>query len=348
MKDLLLEDFQIYEKDIEFCKKHLCDSVFLITGSTGLIGSLLCKFLIHVCPDIRIVAPVRNIVKANQIFDKKHKNHIKFISVDLDNCDYSEFASECDYWIHCAAPTSSRFFVTNPVETFDSIIKPTSNILEYAKNNRNIKSIVYLSSLEVYGDVLDCDVIIDEVYQGYVKVDNPRSSYPIAKRAAENLCASYAAEYDVPVKIARLTQVSGIGIDYDDNRILAQFCRCKALGKSIVLNSTGKSSRPYCYTMDAILAILVILFKGRNGFPYNVANDETYISALDLARKISDIPPKSEFSITIDYTKGYANETYHHLSSDRLRRLGWHPRMDMNNIITRIISYLSDCNACNN
>lgn len=41
----------------------------------------------------------------------------------------------------------------------------------------------------------------------------------------ECLCHSYAKEYGVPVKIARLTQTFGAGVSLEDTRVFAQFAK---------------------------------------------------------------------------------------------------------------------------
>lgn len=68
---------------------------------------------------------------------------------------------------------------------------------------------VYLSSMEMYGSPdpsLDC---VTEQDYGFVDVLNVRSCYPEGKRMCECLCAAYAKEYQLPVKIARLAQTFG-------------------------------------------------------------------------------------------------------------------------------------------
>lgn len=132
--------------------------------------------------------------------------------------------------------------------------------------------------MEVYGSIGKMDSVIEDI-QGFWSITDVRSCYPIAKRMAEHLCFLFSKEYGVPVKIARLTQTTGAGIALDDNRIIAQFARKAVKSEDIILHTLGKSARPYCYTTDAISAIIYILLKGENGEPYNVANPDTYVSA---------------------------------------------------------------------
>ena len=234
--------------------KELQGSCFLITGATGLIGSSLIHCLLALNKDIRIIVPVRNKVKAEKMFEDQ-ATKLRIVECDLSHYGYSDIGN-VDYIIHCAAPTSSRFFVEYPVETFDIIYKGSFSLLEYARRNP-VKGFVYLSSLEVYGSVSDDSIPIMEDYQGYIDPMSVRSSYPVAKRAVECLCCSYATEYKVPVMVARLTQTTGAGIDVNDNRVIAQFARLTAKGNDIILHTTGESARPYCYTMDCVAAILL-------------------------------------------------------------------------------------------
>lgn len=319
--------------------KELQGSCFLITGATGLIGSSLIHCLFALDRDIRIIAPVRNKVKAEKMFEGQLEN-LQIVEADLLQYDYNDIGT-VDYIIHCAAPTSSRFFVDYPVETFDIIYNGSLLLLEYARKNP-IKGFVYLSSLEVYGSVSDDSILIKENYQGYVDPMSVRSSYPMAKRAVECLCCSYAAEYKVPVMVARLTQTTGAGIDVNDNRVIAQFARLAAKGNDIILHTAGESARPYCYTMDGVTAILFILLKGKAGEAYNVANENTYISVIDMAKYLCDV-----FNFNINIRKepqinmGYAPITRLRLSTEKLRNLGWMPKYGLKDIFIKLIAYLS-------
>jgi nucleoside-diphosphate-sugar epimerase len=163
----------------------------------------------------------------------------------------------------------------------------------------------------------------------------------MAKRAVENLCCLYAAEYGVPAKVARLTQTTGAGISRDDNRVIAQFARLVAQGQDIVLHTTGESARPYCYLMDCISAILFILLKGNPGESYNVANEETYISARGMAEYLKQhFNPSIQIRVELNGSMGYAPATKQRLSAQKLRNLGWEPEYPLHRIFERLIAYL--------
>lgn len=336
---------KIQEQDIrEFAQtfalsEHLTDSSFLITGATGLIGSTLIHCLLALNHGIKVIAPVRNEAKAKDMFSAEELENIRLIECDIVQYDYCQLV-DVDYIVHCAAPTASKFFVDHPVETFNIIVDGTKVLLEYAKLHP-VKSFVYLSSLEVYGEIHDDSMPVSENVQGYLDPMSIRSSYPMAKRAVENLCCLYAAEYGVNAKVARLTQTTGAGIAKDDNRVIAQFTRLAANGQDIVLHTTGEAARPYCYTTDAVSAILYILLKGTSGEAYNVANEETYISARGMAEFLrNEFNSNINVCVELNDNMGYAPVTKLRLSSSKLRKLGWSPYYGMHEIFNKLLNYL--------
>ena len=340
---VLTEDIQQFAETFELWKQ-LQGKTFLVTGATGLIGSILIKCLLELNRQkelgIKVVAVVRDLEKAKIVFEKDFSK-IEFKQIALDDISKDNMGTNIDYIIHLASPTASKYFVDHPVETLRTSIEGTAVVLDYAKIAK-IESMVFASSLEVYGTNVD-DKSIDESFQGYVNPLDVRSSYNMGKRAAECMCHSYANEYQVHVKIARLTQTTGAGIAKDDNRVIAQFARLAAEGQDIILHTTGESARPYCYTTDAVSGILYILLKGKDGEAYNVANEETYISARDMAEYLKE-KFNSAISVRVDLNNnmGYAPPTKLQLNSNKLRILGWKPQYQLHDIFGNLIKSIAE------
>ena len=308
---------------------------FLITGATGLIGSTLVRCLLALNKDIQITCPIRNLKKVKAIYGEEVET-IRFIECDL--LTYLNKLTEEDgfkYIIHCASPTSGKYMTEHPVDTYMLAIDSTRAILEYARKVQT--DIVYVSSLEYYGQNFD-DTMITENMQGFVNSTDSRSSYPLGKRAAESLCVAYAKQFDVNVKVARLTQTFGAGVSADDNRVFAQFARSVIEGKNIVMHTKGESAKPYCYTIDCVSAILYILLKGEKGEAYNVANQETYISIKDMANFLcTHFNPQLKVIIEEHPEMGYAPVTKLNLSTEKLKSLGWLPRYGLYEMFDRLI-----------
>ena len=334
MNPIQKEDIQQFATKFALAN-DLVSSKFLITGATGLIGSTLVHCLLALNSEIHIVCPVRDIQKAKEIYKDAYEK-IAFVAGDL--MEYLNSLTSNDYFqyiIHCASPTSGKYVVEHPVETFELAIESTRALLKHAQLTK-ARGIVYVSSLEYYGQNFD-DHLITEDFLGHVDNSNSRSSYPLAKRAAEYLCNAYAKEYGVNVKVARLTQTFGAGVSAYDNRVFAQFARSVIAGTDIVMHTKGESAKPYCYTTDCASAILTILLKGSNGEAYNVANQDTYISIFDMACLLRDNFNSSIKVVIEEHPEmGYAPVTKLHLSTEKLLNLGWKPLYGLKGMYDRL------------
>lgn len=345
-KDYLKEDLDILTD--ELFKNGFGGSKFLITGSTGLIGSLCVKAIAHYNKKndnkINVVALARNEEKVKIIFaDEYEKNMLdEVLFIYQDICQELLLDTCCDYVIHTANSTTSKIFLTNPVEVIDSIYTGTKKILDFAIDKK-IKGMVYLSSMEVFG-VIDSDDRICEEQLGYLDIQNIRSCYSEGKRLAELLCKSYAVEYGLPVSTARLSQTFGAGVSKSENRVFAQFARSALNGENIVLHTTGQSIGNYCYTTDVIKALLLLLKKGNNGDTYTVVNEETTRTILEMAemvaKKFSNGNSKVVFDIAENNRFGYAPETKMRLSNKKLRELGWQPEISLEEMYRRMLPSL--------
>lgn len=143
-----------------------------------------------------------------------------------------------DYIFHCASVTASKVMINNPVETLLTSIDGTKNVLNFARES-SCKSVVYVSSMEMYGSFAEANNNVTETELGYINPLAVRSNYPESKRLCENMCVAFWSEYGVPVKIARLSQTFGAGILSGENRVFAQFARSAIEGKDIVLHTRG-------------------------------------------------------------------------------------------------------------
>ncbi len=297
---------------------------YFITGATGLIGGALARHLVSNGGDVTIF--VRNQEKAKEIFSDV--KNISIVEGTLE--DRIIYEGDIDYIIHAAAPTDSTFFIEHPVETIDSIVLGTKSVLELAKS-KSVKSILNLSSMEVYGAPTNGEDLTEE-RQFYLDPLNIRSNYPMAKRLSETMCASYASEYGVPVKTARLAQVLGRKLLPDDNRVIAQFIRSAKERTDIVLATDGSTKQTYIAIDDAIDGLLTILYKGENGRSYNVANDETYCSIRDVAEIVARDIAQGKISVTINMAANggkYPPTRTLRINSTKLKGLGWSPTIGL-------------------
>ena len=312
----------------------LQNSTLLITGATGLIGSMLVKTILAANEKfdlhIKVIGQIRNPEKAKTIFGNQFDS-VSFVT---------DPHVQCDRIVHTVSPTTSRFFIEHPVETIRSSVEGTMEILEVAQDNH--AAMVYLSSMEQYGVPYAPGQRMSEDKIGVIDHLNIRSSYSESKRLCECLCASYASEYGVNVKIARLAQTFGAGGPLTDNRMPMQFARSAADGSDIVLHTEGKSISNFVYLTDAIAGILAILERGEPGQAYNVCNDQETRSVREIAELVCREVAGDQIKVRIEKkdNMGYAPDVAMYLDSGKLRSLGWDPKVGMVEAYRRLAGYI--------
>lgn len=307
----------------------------LVTGATGLIGKALVKELVG------LGAKVYACSRSSEKFKACFHGSENIIPVYGDICTLDISNLDVDYIVHAASTTTSRDFVEKPVETIRVAVGGTINILDQYKDKK-LKGFVYISSMEAFGITPTDNRDVRETDLGYIDVMNVRSSYSESKRLCENLCVSYASEYGVPAKVVRLAQVVGPGVSYTDSRVTVQFARSVIEGKDIVLKTEGKTKRPILYIDDAVSAILAVLFKGKAGECYTAANPETFCTIRETAEAIirEIAHDKIKLVFDLDPNAGYAPDICLNLNVDKLKTMGWEPKVGLVESYRRLIESL--------
>ena len=301
----------------------------LITGATGLIGSFLVDALLSTDADIRVYAAGRSEAGMRARFgEAMDDSRFRYVPYDATRPVTIDF--DPDYVVHAATSAHPLAYSTDPVGTMQANLIGVMQLLE-ALRARGHGRLLMLSTGEVYGENPDLPEGFAETDHGWIDTMSPRACYPESKRAAETLCASYAAQYGVDALVARLCHVYGPTFTAANSRADAQFIRKALAGEDIVMKSAGSQVRSFCYVADAAAAILTLLTKGERGQAYNVANRRSVASIRQYAETLAgiagvkvvfDIPPEVEKA-------GYTKVTRAVLNPAKIEGLGWSARYDL-------------------
>ena len=341
---LVVDDLKNVASDKVIPWEKLDNKSVLVTGATGLIGSLVVKALLYRADvsdkNITVGAFIRNEGKADKVLGNLKKDHANLVYEIGDLSEGLNLSRKYDYIVHAASATGSKDFIEKPVETILTTIESTKNFLKYAKDN-SIDSMVYISSMEVYGEIPH-ETVKEEDF-GLLNWMNLRSSYPQSKRLAETLCLSYCSEYGVPVKIVRPTLTFGPGVSKEDNRVFAQFARAVINKTDITLLTKGGTKRDYLHTADAVRGILSILLLGKNGEAYNLSNQDSYCTIYEMAQMCCGLA-NNEISVKFDLdpekSKCYPKEQKIQLDNSKYLALNNSPKTSITGIYEKLISYM--------
>lgn len=313
----------------------LSNCTVVVTGSSGLLGSLIVNSLyqiVQLCHlDIKVLAITRSPLQTKKKLGI-HNNNVIFLKKE----DLVKF-KRIDYIIHCAAPTDSFFFVSHPVEVISGMLEDAFFLLNLGLNLK-VRRFLQLSSLEVYGTT--STEFVDEDTWGALNPFSVRSSYSESKRLIETLCRSYYEEYGLDTVVARLAQCFGAGVDLDrDKRVFADFVSQARNKKKIQLLTRGQTCRSYVYSSDAVRALFYILLKAKAGTAYNIANPENYCSILEMANLVGKMLEVGvEITPNFEETKKFCPEQKINMDISKLSDLGWTPRVSLNESFRRMIT----------
>lgn len=252
----------------------------LLTGATGYIGHQLALKLAN--DNIMVNALVRDLNSNNM---PRHKNIIPFNGNICDYDSVKKAINDCDYVFHTAAYTDLK---CNKIDTFyNTNVLGTANIMK-ASLDKNIKKVIYTSTLSVFGPAL---------YHVPITENQPRISsysndYELTKKMSEEVVLDYVKK-GVSCSILNLSRVYGPGLNtYSNgvNKIISKIMNDKVLYVPDKLHVEAN----YVYVEDVLNAQLLAMEKGLSGEKYIIGGEnEDYLGLFNRIKSIS----KSKISI---------------------------------------------------
>lgn len=226
------------------------DSVFLVTGGAGFIGSNLCEALLNKGHKVRCLDDLSNGHQANvdMFIDNPNYSFIKGDIKDLDTC--IKACEGVDFVLNQAAWGSVPRSIEMPLFYEQTNIKGTLNMLEAARQN-NVKKFVYASSSSVYGD--EPNLPKQEGREG-----NLLSPYALTKHVNEEYAKLYTRLYGLDTYGLRYFNVFGRRQDPNGSyaAVLPKFITQLLNDEQPTINGDGKQSRDFTYIENVIEANL--------------------------------------------------------------------------------------------
>ncbi len=226
------------------------DSLFLVTGGAGFIGSNLCEAILKMGYRVRCLDDLSTGKQENVDMFRNEPNY-EFILGDIKDLDVCIKACEgVNFVLHQAAWGSVPRSIEMPLFYCANNIQGTLNMLE-ASRIQGVQKFVYASSSSVYGD--EPVLPKQEGTEG-----NLLSPYAVTKRCDEEWAKQYTRHYGLDTYGMRYFNVFGRRQDPDGAyaAVIPKFLKLLINDQAPTINGDGKQSRDFTYIDNVIEANL--------------------------------------------------------------------------------------------
>ena len=226
------------------------DSLFLVTGGAGFIGSNLCEAILNLGYKVRCLDDLSTGKQANVDLFIKHPNY-EFFKGDIKDLDTCMKACEgVDYVLNQAAWGSVPRSIEMPLFYCANNIQGTLNMMEAARQ-KGVKKFVYASSSSVYGD--EAHLPKKEGIEGTLL-----SPYALTKRCDEEWAKMYTMHYGLDTYGLRYFNVFGRRQDPNGAyaAVIPKFIKMLLNDERPTINGDGHQSRDFTYIENVIEANL--------------------------------------------------------------------------------------------
>ncbi len=307
----------------------LTDRRVLVTGGAGFIGSHLCKRLLErgdevLCVDNFYTGSRRNVqhLLGNPMFELMRHDICFPLYVEVQQI------------FNLACPASPIHYQFDPVQTTKVSVHGAINMLGLAKRVK--AKILQASTSEVYGDPSVHPQ--EESYWGNVNPIGPRSCYDEGKRCAETLFFDYHRQHALPIKVARIFNTYGPGMQPHDGRVVSNFIVQALSNQDITMYGEGNQTRSFCYVDDLVEGLIRLMeTSGKVTGPVNLGNP-TEFTIRELADLVIDLTGSSSKIIFLPLPEDDPRQRCPDITKAR-ELLAWKPAVGLRDGLLKTISY---------
>jgi dTDP-glucose 4,6-dehydratase len=301
----------------------------LVCGGAGFIGSTFVRLRLADHGDEVTVLDKLTYAGRRENLDDVI-SEIRFVAGAIeDPVAVADAISGCDAIVNFAAETHVDRSISGPEAFIVTNMQGTHVLLEAARQ-RGLRYL-QVSTDEVYGSI----------EQGSFTEDSPlrpSSPYSATKTGADLLVSSYFHTYGLETVICRGSNNYGPR-QYPEKLIPLMILNALA-GDSLPVYGDGRNVRNWLYVEDFGQGIGHALAYGAPGEVYNCGGPDE-CENLVVVRQIIELAGADE-SLIEYVTDRPGHDRRYSLSSDKLRGLGWEPRVSFGEGIARTVDWYRD------
>lgn len=303
-----------------------------VTGGAGFVGSNLTDRLVK---DGHEVVVYDNFSTGREQFleESLASGRVTVVRGDLlDRGAMHAAMKACDLVAHIAANADVRFGTLHPERDLEQNTVATFNVLEAMRAN-GVNQIIFSSTGSIYGEPAVFPTPEDAPFPVQT------SLYGASKLACEGMITAYCEGYGMRACIFRF--VSILGERYTHGHVFDFVKSLRADPTHLRVLGNGKQRKSYLYVRDCVDGMLLALetAPGRVNI-FNVGADE-YCEVTDSVRWITErlgVTPHIELT---GGERGWIGDSpFIFLDCNRLRSLGWKPRLSIHDGIIKTVDYL--------
>ncbi len=303
-----------------------------VTGGAGFIGSNLVDRLLT---EGHQVVAYDNFSTGREEFLERAYPHPAFKMVPGDLLDgerLNQAVRESDFVFHLAANADVRFGTEHPRKDLEQNTIATFNLLE-AMRLAGVKRIAFASTGSIYGE--------PEVFPTPENSPFPiqTSFYGASKLACEGLIQAYCEGFEFRSWIFRF--VSILGERYTHGHVFDFYKSLRNNPSVLKVLGNGEQRKSYLYVQDCLDAVLLAITKASARVNIFNLGTDAFCKVTDSIRWISTelkVNPTLEFS---GGDRGWIGDSpFIFLDTQRIRALGWAPRLSIQEGVVRTLRYL--------
>jgi UDP-glucose 4-epimerase len=316
----------------------------LITGGAGFIGSHLCEELLSKGEEVFILDNLStgSIDNIKHLKDRNGFNMV--IDSVLNKPVLEELISKVDRVFHLAAAVGVKLIMERPVDTIETNVLGTENVLNVA--NKYHKKVLVASTSEVYGKHKDHTLNeLSNMVLGPTK--KRRWAYACTKALDEFLSFAYYEEKKLPVVVVRFFNTIGPRQTGQYGMVVPKFIKSALLNNPITVFGDGTQSRSFTYVKDAVRAVMMLMDRSEaEGDVFNIG-DGREITILELAKKVKKMTNSSSEITFVSYSdaygKGFEDMERRVPDISKIRKfIGYEPSINLDQALEIIIQHMKN------